>query len=447
MPIGTSDGKYYEDEFDFFTNNGKEVIDPKTVMPPASDPKIDEIHPDMMDPSLPKMDDYEMSAQRRSQDASIGHTEPRTDVLVNPEVPNPTPDELNASGRGVLNKLTGADGQERYKLWPERAVEEVLNNVRTFMTTEPGSEENIEASIRTAFDLGSGGLATAGLRPNSAGIFGGLLGLSKQGKDIPEMMKRLEKSLPETEITRLTGMWKGAEGKWRFEIPDKDAKLDKEAIEDLVKAPLKGNLLLSHNLEDVLKHDQLYEVYPQLKKVLVQYHADGPSGAPDAIAAYYRDYNIIAVGPEFIKLNTADRTAVMLHEIQHGVQKIEGFIPGASPSQSKYGRKAAQIDPLLQKAVEKFHKEKDSYTPVERNRYIHEINDLNRTLQYLKDKAHEEYWNSAGEKEAREVEKAYYKAINILSPEERGKAVEAFQSFINSKIPKDPNVPRGRDFT
>ena len=318
--------------------------------------------------------------------------------------------------RSAWDKLTGQDGGERYQLWPEKAVREVLDNVRTFATTEPGSEANIQAAARMAFDLGLGGLA--GAQKNAAGVFGGMLGGARKDPAIKEMLPRLEKALPEEEVTRLTGWWKGPDKKWRFEIPDKEAKLDKDMLKDLVKYADTNEMKASViDLDAVLKHDKLYEVYPELQGYKLYYSKDKALDEKYA-ALFMEKEKSILVGDAFMKYSNEEKVKTLLHEIQHSVQAIEGFARGGSPESSKYWRKANELEPLVNQAKDKFTKERaaSGVVTVDDLKTVKEINDAAREIAKLRERARQEYLNLAGEKEARSVEERYSKAISPVNP-------------------------------
>lgn len=318
--------------------------------------------------------------------------------------------------RSAWDKLTGQDGGERYQLWPERAVREVLDNVRTFATTEPGSEANIQAAARMSFDLGLGGLAMA--QKNAAGIFGGILGGARKDAAINELLPRLEKALPEEEVTRLTGWWKGADKKWRFEIPDKGAKIDNTMLQDLVKFA-EGNEMKASviDLDAVFKHTKLYEVYPELGSYKLYYSKD-PTLSDKYSALFLEKEKSILVGDAFMSSSKEEKIKTLLHEIQHGVQAIEGFARGGSPESSKYWRKADALEPVVKEAADKFKKDRaaSGITTLEDLKVAKEINDAARKVKELRDKAREEYNNLAGEKEARAVEERYSRAISAMNP-------------------------------
>ncbi|MBQ7737280.1 MAG: hypothetical protein IJT62_05530 [Oscillospiraceae bacterium] len=167
------------------------------------------------------------------------------------------------------------------------------------------------------------------------------------------------------EIRQATTWYRGADGKWRFEIDDSgatyhrfgDAQYGRDnpgytEYKELMNRLLSFNDTLSAEemarlkeldsmysgdsqrlsalinmgdatLEMILDHPALYEAYPELRNAKVQFAdlAKGQSGA------YNRETNTIKLSNDLIN----EPTPTLLHEIQHQIQAIEGFTSGASP--------------------------------------------------------------------------------------------------------------------
>jgi len=73
-------------------------------------------------------------------------------------------------------------------------------------------------------------LAELGFLPWMAGVFA-----SKRAKTLPKLSlanaeKLEEANTPAQKIFKETGFWRGPEGQWRFEISDKDIKIDSEVL-------------------------------------------------------------------------------------------------------------------------------------------------------------------------------------------------------------------------
>lgn len=159
-------------------------------------------------------------------------------------------------------------------------------------------------------------------------------------------------------IFRETGWYTGADGKWRFEIDDSgmeysrwgdmnrsdraeyarfrelEGKFIDGTITQEEQAELRQLLDQGHGpgraeeqqtlrLADFLRHDELYQNYPQLRQAALRF-ADLPEGT-------HGSYN---TGTNTITLNNSLRDApedTLVHEIQHAIQSAEGFSGGSSP--------------------------------------------------------------------------------------------------------------------
>ena len=110
-----------------------------------------------------------------------------------------------------------------------------------------------------------------------------------------------------------TGWFTGADGKWRFEIPDNGASF---ALRD------SGGREMP--LHSSLAHPQLFDAYPQL--------SDTPTVVKQA-PARGGHYLSIEPGDGAMELRAPDHwqgRSVALHESQHGVQNLEGFDRGGN---------------------------------------------------------------------------------------------------------------------
>ena len=154
----------------------------------------------------------------------------------------------------------------------------------------------------------AGGDLTLGAKPaGSLGIFGGKLGAARH----PLLQEQLGKAealqaqgLSQDTIFNQTGWFKGADSKWRFEVPDTGAKLTNP------------ELLGEGTLGQYLEHPALYSVYPELK--------GAPLSVVDNLA-----YNGSYTPGGGLQLLRGTRTpeemlSTILHESQHGIQDIEG---------------------------------------------------------------------------------------------------------------------------
>ena len=113
-----------------------------------------------------------------------------------------------------------------------------------------------------------------------------------------------------------TGWERGADGKWRYETPD----IKYTPVKNIEEGKF-------YQLSDFVNDKDLFNAYPELKfvKVVFRYEPDGRYGG------YWN------IGENLIDINTAHSTSnhyknTLVHEIQHAIQDIEGFVPGGDRS-------------------------------------------------------------------------------------------------------------------
>ena len=216
------------------------------------------------------------------------------------------------------------------------------------------------------------------------------------------------------DIFRETGWFRGADGKWRFEINDSEA-VYRSSGDALMHQNNKGyaeykelelkyiinpdewtdadqgrfNYLRdiygneprrlrervnsgSATLEDILEHDELFAAYPELRDTKIKFAdlEDGTRGA------YNRKNNTITLDKEL--KNKPEST--LLHEIQHAIQSIQGFSGGASPEY--WARRDSQTNEITAQLLTKRDKLLAELPKEEINKYVR-YKELERELEKL----------------------------------------------------------------
>lgn len=123
-----------------------------------------------------------------------------------------------------------------------------------------------------------------------------------------DMAKKMEEEgKTRREIYDKTGWFRGADDKWRFEIDDSQMQYRYAGVP---------------GLSAYLQNTELFEAYPELRNVTIKFEKlkDGVKGV------YNGEKNEITLDES---LKEAPGT-VLLHEIQHAIQKIEGHANGAN---------------------------------------------------------------------------------------------------------------------
>ena len=162
-----------------------------------------------------------------------------------------------------------------------------------------------------------------------------------------------------------TGWERGKDGKWRYEMPDGEARIDGLARHDkladnfdwgkelnvLIDRIVEKEETLSEKdmqrfnelslryselaktyesletryLDDYLKNDELFAAYPELKQIRVELYNDPASNTG---ATYYEQENLIRVNKAALEWEEFD--TILIHEVQHAIQQIEGFAMGGN---------------------------------------------------------------------------------------------------------------------
>lgn len=201
-----------------------------------------------------------------------------------------------------------------------------------------------------------------------AGVFAGISAFGADLKALGKAQKMMEDGISPEQIWEETGWLKANDGKWRYEIPDAGATFKKKE---------------NGRLSDVLSHDALFEAYPQIKDIDVDFDAEGMAGAH-----YSADEG------RKISLNNQFNEGVLLHEIQHEIQDLEGFSPGGSPSEKTvyeiegrqyageqaYKRLLGEIEAGL--VQDRYHKFGINYKDLLREYYPYEKNPYAQNIPY-----------------------------------------------------------------
>lgn len=121
-------------------------------------------------------------------------------------------------------------------------------------------------------------------------------------------------------IRQETGWYRAPTDKqWRWEINDKDSKLNVALFQNMeVEGSVVGSVT---DLEILFSHPELYKAYPELRTVQVR---KSPASDPNRGSYGPAGFTINeSVSPEQARLT-------LLHEIQHWIQRYEGFFRGTS---------------------------------------------------------------------------------------------------------------------
>lgn len=335
----------------------------------------------------------------------------------------------------LLAKLGIASAQERAFLTQARdtyaaALEESQTSFNgETAQAEPAAQQTTDDVLQRTMDMMSHSFG--GVNANGADIDALRRAQEMQAQDVA----------PET-IFRETGWYVGADGKWRFEIDDsgmqysragdlnredraeyarfreleskfiegtisKDEQTELRQLIDEGHGSRRAEEMGTQQLSDFIQHDELFQNYPQLRKASMAF-ADLEG---NTMGAYSLDVNRVT-------LDTSLRNApedVLVHEIQHAIQKAEDFAKGSSPEYwaSDAGKtKRAEAVERIQSEISSLEDMLNDGSEAESEDFIRaDIEELKEKLDTL---SFHLYQNTAGEAEARDAARR-----RRMTPEQR----------------------------
>jgi hypothetical protein len=234
-------------------------------------------------------------------------------------------------GQGVVNQLEGVKTLVTDPVGTARAAYEGVKGVVRDPTVLADALR-YTAQKATSGPLGAGEVIGEFLTPNVKGVGKRDIFIGKSAKTWNQ--KEADRAYameaagvdPET-IWKETGTFRGVDGEWRQEISDAQAKGIYTHI-----APSEQRLS-----EAVLEHPELSEAYPDLAKIQ-QFGLKGPKerGSYQATTMETVDGPRLLGEMVMAEAPTEDILAkTAIHEMQHAIQRREGFQRGANPAEFK----------------------------------------------------------------------------------------------------------------
>lgn len=229
----------------------------------------------------------------------------------------------------------------------ERATSQRLADVGSFITElSPSSSADV---LRAGTEKIAAGRTTEGISDIAfeavpvvgdvgLSIFAGVRKSGGYDTNFVRAAKSIIKGTDKETVRKDTGWFRGRDGGWRFEIDDSPAKIivpkrrstmsflqGDPSLPDLMflDLPLPSNER-GLSLDKVLDHPELFLQYPQLRNIEV---VDTPVFASGIMGAYNSETNRLFINA---KLSDDKAISTILHEVQHAIQDIEGFVSGGS---------------------------------------------------------------------------------------------------------------------
>lgn len=172
----------------------------------------------------------------------------------------------------------------------------------------------------TVAPLGLAGMGLPFAVPGAVGIFGGRLARTADQDALRRAEEMAASGADRRAIWNQTGWFQGRDGQWRFEISDERSGFHMPTNAEGVPQGV-------GRLPAYLTHRDFYNAYPNARDTQVV-----TSGNPGA--SFSGDWNSTRFGEGALMQlgQPRDMRHVMaLHELQHGIQRTEGFAPGWNP--------------------------------------------------------------------------------------------------------------------
>ena len=219
---------------------------------------------------------------------------------------------MNRNKPGIIKRILNAlerfiariRGKDAYLAVEQRQAAERLRDMLTGeLKRAYGTDVKGEAAVES-----DGGkrhsLAGANSRTADLNSLGGAYQMYQNGVSMDTIRKR-------------TGWWLGKDGKWRYEISDKEMRFNPEGYVDNPQT-----------VGDYVKHDRLFAAYPWIADIPVHIVDVVTGGSPATNGKFSPDGKFI----ELKKGLTSEKAKYVLsHELQHAIQQAEGFVRGTSP--------------------------------------------------------------------------------------------------------------------
>uniref|UniRef100_A0A6M3K225 Large polyvalent protein associated domain-containing protein n=1 Tax=viral metagenome TaxID=1070528 RepID=A0A6M3K225_9ZZZZ len=243
-----------------------------------------------------------------------------------------------AGERDALDKALGMLLGEKYSLLGAEIKERIIQLVQQARNkpVDPNDPVHLATGYPKKDWMAANAVAGSAMVPTTAPIFAGRKAKTADVK----ALARTDVGIKAGGMTPVAarqgfGWFKGSEGKWRFEIDDSGIKWANgqplrnqsdwmgrkyNEISESKKTPV---------LEDLIQHDELFNAYPELKNIKL-IHKTGKVGG-----SYHSEDKAIVMDFSSSTSGRMDKAQIdlLVHEIQHAVQEIEGFERGGSPEQ------------------------------------------------------------------------------------------------------------------
>jgi hypothetical protein len=346
-------------------------------------------------------------------------------MLLNPDDPAQDP----IAHKGLPPSVTGI--VKSILTMPQRSFDASQEFGAAYNEGRDVSPEAAGTVLEVVGTLAGGGMARQAIKGPAAtagelGIFGGRLAKNAPVDDLIKAQALEEAGKSADDIWRATGWGRGADGEWRFEIDDSGAEF-RGINPEPQQTPMRA----------ALKHPDLYGNYPDFVPFTVREQTMG-----DAHGRFYGGEGTPEIG---VSWSAKDKKSTLLHELQHGVQRQEGFAKGDGGFMLNPGTPAWEIyasikNKMLTPMTAEDYAKAAGFDSVEEatSSYKIYLRDLKKNAakydrQAQETAVQEAYKRSAGEVESRNVQKR----MNMSADERR-----ATPPWATEDVPRDQQIVR-----
>ena len=229
---------------------------------------------------------------------------------------------LHPEADGIYGRDSGNRGDIAYAVKDSNQIKSATDNVGTFST----ENDDIQAAmigVKGARNLDAAEEATT--RMDNLSIANDM---EKAGKDA-------------LTIKMATGWERGADGKWRYEIPDIEFKKNSKGEEKIYEGfyRVRGFIIDGQNMQTmqylskVVDYSMLPTIYQELldeAEIKIVYNPDSDEKGSYEVNSYNNPIFTLNIGS-----TDESPKEILVHEIQHFIQDREGFSQGGNPSMAR----------------------------------------------------------------------------------------------------------------
>ena len=262
-----------------------------------------------------------------------------------------------------LNKFTGSKNEKIYwedvknkfeKIYSKKEGSDFNEGIQYSNVAEPSSNNRIPTSSNNVNTTNNSSMQNNvnNTRFSIAGKKGMKNAIKQNTRNIHleenynMAVNMARKGLDNETIRQKTNWFQDKNGVWKFEFSDKDMKIRRNIKADSI-----------NRLDEILEHDTLFTVYPELENLKVVFKDTNKIDGN-----YNKNTKSITMSNDLIGHRAKTEIAI-IHEIQHAIQDIEGFETGISSKLSKemYYTNLGEIeaDNTARRFIDEKYKQKD----------------------------------------------------------------------------------------